>query len=238
MKNKYHWFTIIELLISIVVISIALLSILWLLRVAVSYTNKTRQETIAINLAREWIESVYNRRNTNRLKRSWEKDKYRLTAFFEVPSYNNLIRFQWNFTLHRPFWVIWNNTWSGIFKPYQNLTSMSQSILSLWNKSTYVLWTQDFINWESPDSAGKFYRAIIGIWLYQKDTLKPWGNLLPNCRIRDDTYDWIDINWASFQWICWDSHPKEFRFCSRVEYEKMEQKWDIELCWVITNHEE
>jgi Tfp pilus assembly protein PilV len=62
------------------VISVALVSILSMLRVAISYTNKTRQETIAINLARESMEAVYNRRNTNRLKWSGEKDKYWLVA--------------------------------------------------------------------------------------------------------------------------------------------------------------
>ena len=47
-----------------------------MLRVAVNFTNKSRQETIAINLAREGMEAVYHRRNTNRLKWSGERDKY------------------------------------------------------------------------------------------------------------------------------------------------------------------
>ena len=229
MKKSYHWFTIIELLGAIIMISVALLSILWLLRVAITYTNKTRQETIAINLAREGIEWVYNRRNTNWLKRSWEKDKYRLCANSGCADW-----FQGSWMIHKLSYI---TTPYGKVSSYQPMWQITNDSI-LWNTSL-LLSTNDFIWWTSPDAAGRFYRAIIGLWLYQKDTNSLWWNIITTCPNGENgnIYNWIDINWNSFAWQCNDSHPKEYRFCSRVEYEK-DLKWSVELCGSITNYQE
>lgn len=230
MKYRYHGFTIVELLGAMIIISLSLLSILWLLRVAITYTNKTKQETIAINLAREGIEWVYNRRNTNWLRQSWEKDRNRLNTTNEI--WPSARWFQWSGRLHE----LTNQyiTWYG-----QTITFTSQGNLTgdsiLWIGSL-ELWFDDFIWWASPDVSGRFYRAIIGEGLYQKDTSIVWWVLI-SCVNWDDTYNWIDIDGVSFPWECNDSHPKEYRFCSRVEYEKNFQ-WKIELCGSITNYQE
>ncbi len=208
----------------------ALLSILGLLRVAVTYTNKTRQETIAVNIAREWIEWVYILRNTNRLRWSWEKDKQRLC--------NDSSCTQWlsgNLALHTLeyeddiYWRIpyYNNIWS--------LSTFDDSLL--WNTSL-LLSTGNFIWGLSPDTAGKFYRAIIGLWLYQKDTNIVGGNLITTCTNWTMDYNLLAQDWSPL-WNspCSDSHPKEYRFCSRVEYEKNFQ-WKVELCGAITNYQE
>ena len=47
-----------------------------MINAANNHINTIRQETIAINLAREAMEGMYNRRNTNRLRHPAEKDKY------------------------------------------------------------------------------------------------------------------------------------------------------------------
>lgn len=214
-----------------IVISMALLSILGLLRVAITYTNKTRQETIAVNIAREGIEWVYILRNTNRLRRSWEKDKYWLC--------NDSSCTQWlsgGFALHTLEYE--NDTYGKI--PYYNnigsLTSLDDSIL--WNNAL-LLSTGNFIWGISPDAIGRFYRAIIWLGLYQKDTNVVWWNLItcPNWNIWSDYNNGIDINGNNFIGQCNDSHPKEYRFCSRVEYEKNFQ-WKVELCGAITNYQE
>lgn len=234
MKKVYWGFTIIELLWAIIIISIALLSVLWLLRVAISYTNKTRQETIAINLAREGIESIYTRRNSNWLERAWEKDKNWLCN----DSNPCTSRLQWdNYRLQRLAFHTSNSNRTPYYILDGNFTSISDSLLNLPNKDDFLLQTWDFLWWISPDPAGKFYRAIIWLWLYQKNTnIVGWNNI-SNCTQGDDTYNWIDMNWNPFSWICGDSHPKEFRFCSRVEYEK-DLRWKVELCGSITNYQE
>ena len=218
MKKSYHWFTIIELLSAIIIISVALLSILWLLRVAVTYTNKTRQETIAINLAREGIEWVYNRRNTNWLKRSWEKDKYRLCANSGCTDW-----FQWWGIIHKLSYI---TTPYGKVSNYQPMWQITNDSI-LWDTSL-LLSTGDFIWWESPDAAWKFYRAIIGLGLYLKDSGTVWGDMI-TCPNGNANYG----PWDS----CSDNKPKEYRFCSRVQYEK-DMKWSVELCGSITNYQE
>lgn len=233
MKKSYYWFTIIELLAAIIIISLALLSTLWLLNIAVTYTNKTRQETIAINLAREGIEWVYNRRNTNWLRQSWEKDKNRLNI--DNQTWGSANRFQWSWALYRLSYI---TTPYGKITTYQPMWTISNDSI-LWNPSL-LLSTGDFIWGTSPDAAGRFYRAIIGLGLYQKDTNVPWWNFITCVKWENwNSYAGIDITWSPFSvpWECNDSHPKEYRFCSRVEYEQ-NLKWKVELCGSITNYQE
>lgn len=226
MKKIRQWFTLIELLAAIIVISIALISILSMLNVALSHTNKTRQETIAINLARESMESMYTRRNTNRLKWSGEKDKYWLIV---DDTASPLLWFKGWLSLYRPILTAkWAQT--PIFTSSgDNLANASASLLTLSNKDTYLLGTGDFIWGKSPDAAGKFYRAIIGIWLYLKNSNIVGGEYITAC----DDWDKYYSAWN----LCSDNSPKEFRFCSRVEYEK-DNKWKVELCGSITNYQE
>ncbi len=223
MKRPHYWFTIIELLVAIIVISIALLSVLTLLRVAVSHTNKTRQEIIAINLAREGMEWVYTRRNTNWLRQSGEKDKNRLNKDNNTGAVAQ--RFLWWLSLYRL-----NTTTTAygkipIFASGWALADLNDTIL--WNP-WLLLAPSDFVWGVSPDAAGKFYRAIIGIGLYLKNSTTIWWQAI-TC-----------TNWLTFNWNqdCGDNTPKEYRFCSRVEYEKNEQKWKVELCGGITNYQE
>jgi type II secretory pathway pseudopilin PulG len=232
MKKAYHWFTIIELLAAIIIISLALLSILWLLNIAVTYTNKIRQETIAINLAREGIEWVYNRRNTNWLRQSWEKDKNRLNIDNQTLGSGN--RFQWWWALYRLSYI---PTPYGKITTYQRMWTISDDSI-LWDASL-LLSTGDFIWGTSPDAAGRFYRGIIWLWLYQKDTNVLWWNPITTCPNWDDSnfYGGLDINWNPDRRECNDSYPKEYRFCSRVEYEQ-NLKWKVELCGSITNYQE
>lgn len=224
MKQIKQWFTLIELLAAIIVISIALISILSMLRVAISHTNKTRQETIAINLARESMESVYNRRNTNRLKWSGEKDKYWLVASeWTIPPW-----FQWDLALHRPVLTAWSWNVPIFISSGDKLTNETDSLLTIATKNNYLLTTGDFIGGDDPNEAGSFYRAIVGIWLYLKNSTVPGGTPI-TC-----------INWNTQYGggnLCSDTTPKEYRFCSRVEYEK-ELKWKVELCGSITNYQE
>lgn len=65
----------IEILLILVVISTALITIIASVSRTVRYVSEMRQRTIAMNLAKEGIESVYNIRNTNRRKRSANKDQ-------------------------------------------------------------------------------------------------------------------------------------------------------------------
>ena len=60
------------------VLSVGLLSIILTMRRGFAYVQQSRQRVIALNLAREGIEAVYQIRNTNRQRRSSKKDQCRL----------------------------------------------------------------------------------------------------------------------------------------------------------------
>lgn len=59
------------------------------MRVSVENTDKTRQDSLAINLAREGMEGVYTIRDTNWLRRSGKRDANRLCANPSLTSTNN-----------------------------------------------------------------------------------------------------------------------------------------------------
>lgn len=56
------------MVVSLIVISIGIISIISMMRVSVENTDKTRQDSLAINLAREGMEGVYTIRDTNWLR--------------------------------------------------------------------------------------------------------------------------------------------------------------------------
>ena len=73
-------FTLIEILIVIFVISMGLILIIRGMSETHRYISETAQKTIALNLAKEGIESVYNLRNSNWRKWSDKKDECWLMA--------------------------------------------------------------------------------------------------------------------------------------------------------------
>lgn len=73
-----RWFTLVELILVIVLIAWGLMVVVEGISRSIGFLDKTRNEVIAINLAREGMEAVYQIRNTNRLRRSWARDENRL----------------------------------------------------------------------------------------------------------------------------------------------------------------
>ena len=221
-----------ELLIGLFIISLAILAVIKMIDAANGHINKIKQETIAINLAREGMEGMYNRRNTNRLKYPSEKDSYRFCAdnecndAFSAPLLTWILEYEGNKTPS--------------FRWREVLPSLETSLKTYWD--TFLLKQESFINNNFTTVAWwKYYRAIIVLWLYQKDVNMTWWYLI-NC-------DW----WASSEYgksefepngtdretPCGDNTPKELRFCSRVEYEGLGAgNGKVELCWSMTNYKE
>lgn len=71
-------FTLIELIIGLLVIGVGLISIMTLLKYSTRVTNTTKAQIIATNLAREGIEIMFNKRDTNWNIYSSKKDACRL----------------------------------------------------------------------------------------------------------------------------------------------------------------
>lgn len=77
---KKKGFTMVEVIIVLRVFSTALIIGINAVNNSSRYLNRLRQQTIALNIAREGIESMYQIRDTNRRRRSSQKDQCRLKA--------------------------------------------------------------------------------------------------------------------------------------------------------------
>lgn len=73
-------FTLVEILIVIFVISMGLILIIRGMSETHRYISESAQRTVALNLAKEGIEAVYNLRNSNWRKWSDKKNECRLVA--------------------------------------------------------------------------------------------------------------------------------------------------------------
>lgn len=212
--KKLKWFTMLEILIITIVVWVWLLSIVFAINKVKSVTNQIKQETIATQLAKEWVELIYHNRNTNILKNplSWQ------LCWLNINKNEN---------------CDWNNdrfkTWSYIILSWNIITwTMEDLILSGWIST----WDKNFAlclnEWKRIACPGeenhtkywKFFRTIKWIGLYNKNTNTTWWNLL-NCT------KWNDAN-------CADNIAKEYRFCSTVFY-IWEKIWKSEICSILTN---
>lgn len=214
--NKESCFTIIELIISITIISFWIIWVLTSISFWTVNIEKIRKEIIAINIAREWMEAVYNIRDTNWLRWSWKKEYCWLKTNPLVDNWNDwcendpwmswnnyVISWQTFFTLHPIEWDLNLNDWIN--------NSEMNYIMCIDNNYWYNCPWQ---NWYNKQWA--YFRQIKWVWLYDKNT-----NSLLNCE-----------NWIS--WTCWLNTAKEYRFCSIVFYQ-WSLLWKVELCWIITN---
>lgn len=77
-RHHKNWFTVIEVLVALVATGIWVLAIMGAIQTATRTMTMTRSQVVAINLAREWIEAVFNKRDTNRQLFPSKKDQCRL----------------------------------------------------------------------------------------------------------------------------------------------------------------
>lgn len=228
-------FTIREILVIIVIISVGLLSVVVVLTNGMKYVQKTRQKVVALNLAREWMEAVYQLRDTNRTRRAWVKDEcwLKINPLLDdyepfvstTPSCINDIRFtSGSYVLQRlttggQEYFALTGPWSPI--NISSLVTTDTTKFSLCQQSGY--WNSCM--WEvSSTSEWRYYREIEWLWLYLKNV---------------SSYTWNEIvcTWWNIPWWnpgCWTRVAKEFRFCSRVVYIG-DGTGEVKLCGVITN---
>lgn len=222
-----RWFTIREILVIIVVISVGLLSVVVVLTNGMNYVQKTRQKVIALNLAREGMEAVYQIRDTNWTRWAWVKDACRLKRDPLMDEWNTrCVDDLWistgSYVLERM--VTWSQAYFALTGPWTGL-DIGDGIDS--DDTMFLLCQTNGLRsacaWTSWDtSEGKYFREIEGIWLYLKDEQITW---------------WIAIYCTWSLWPdsrCWGARAKEFRFCSKVLY-VWDGTWEVKLCGVLTN---
>jgi len=211
--RKIKAFTMIEILIITIIVSIWLLSIVFAVSKAKTMTNSIIQNMIANQLAKEWVEMVYQIRNTNILQHTTQKNMCWLNL-------NPYIECDW---IQKRM-----STWSYIITTWNILSWVNDDLdLSwwlVWNQVFAIClswWQRNSCPWEDNQTKHwKFFRTIEWKWLFNKDNLNTWGIEL-NC-----------LDWNPTE--CIDTTAKEYRFCSRVEY-IWTNIWKTEICSIITN---
>ncbi len=225
--KKIKAFTMLEILMITLIIGIWLLSIIIAITKAKTVTNQTKQSVIATQLAKEWIEMVYQIRNTNLLKHTNFKNYCWLNQNPKEScnSFNNPNR------IIKSGYIL---TWQ-LLKPSANILDLSNWISN--EDQTFSLclqsWQRISCQWsENQTDFGKFFRVIEWKWLYIKDVNLTWWDEI-SCL--NWSTEWTSTWWNYF--TCWapnDLHPMEFHFCSRVEY--LSTKADsVEICGILTN---
>ncbi len=242
---KHKWFTLIELLVTLVILSVALIAIISLMRASIGYVERTRQETIAINLAREGMESVYTLRNTNRLRRWGSKDANRLCSdpWIDRPTTDTDCG-AWMQSGQSSILLWWTTSWWETY-PYLSATTGKLDLSDSRSDDVFTMQygtgsngranTRYQSTWAITNES-VMYREIRGYGLYQKDSpITGWWSI--DCPSGTDTYIADTSFGGSSPRSCGDPTPKEFRFCSRVEY-AWSPRGKVELCGMVTNYRE
>lgn len=223
-------FTLLELVIALAVLSVGVLGVLTVMQEWLSFVERTRQDIIASNLAKEWVEAVFALRNTNWRQWSWQKDECWLLQDTFAP---------WSTPCADSSWI-----WSGTYILDQNFFS-GHMYFSLIPVVSQVLDASDGIASDEQEfalcydekwwfacpgsgaigSQGRFYRQIVGKGLYRKDVTILGGELI-------DCPEGSHVLPSGS--LCGDDRPKEFRFCVRVASSKQPASI-TEYCSVLTN---
>lgn len=268
MSNK-KWFTLLELVIAIGIIAAWLIAVFVVLNSWFSSMAQARGQIIAINLAREWAETVFNLRDTNLRKWSGKKDlcwlnkkslfatdpeaceNERRMGYYDggtgnsyvpmmvhygdslVPLMNSL--FPWNLDIFdgldltdRSYEIAVSASGEFMPAPLFSGSVYDNACLTIdENGNNSISIDCQSINYSS---AGRFYRAINHVGLYDKSATVSWGNNM-QCEYGSST-DTVGSG------PCGWSEAKEFRFCSEVQYVVEGAKRKVMMCSVMTNFKE
>jgi len=225
-------FTLIEIVIIIFLISVGLTWILYSLNRGLWFVQQSRETVLAINMAREGMEQVFNIRDTNWRRWEWVKESCWLKVDPLDSSESNSDTCvddewmqSWSYVLlskdvfgQKYFAMSGENTaldlWDGI-----DLSDLQYSLCEIsgsWKSCP----------WQPPLSKEwKYFREVVWKWLYRKDVSESGGKYI-SCENWEDTDD--DSN------DCGDVRAKEFRFCVRVAY-IWKRTSSVELCSMMTN---
>ena len=255
LKNiKRRWFTLVEVLLVCSVFAIMVVWIILAVNRSYVFMNNVRLQVRATNFTREWVEMVFNIRDTNWRRNSWEKDKYRISNGYT--------------------WMIVNSDKYKVLNGWvltEWIYVLKEKTTGSWDTYFYASW---LIIWDSNPNRTKidhFYND----WFWDVD--EPYSKYREAAKL---TFSWTyyypeaDSNWVinmetgSIQDLLWseadfyrilrvygvycknntsptntsgcpkDSDPKELRFCVKVFYRNLWDPHSTELCSIMTNFEE
>jgi len=247
-NNKKNWFTLVEVLFVCSIFAIIVTWIILAVNRSYVFMNNTKLEIRAANFAREWVEMMFNIRDTNWRMHSWEKDKYRIKidpvstdsldssqVFFdgiyalkEVSSawQGKYIKAELLSNGKNDNWV--NNFYSDEFRDDDNdkRTKRNKARIELEGEYPYIKeedWEVKIEMWEIENllwNETDFYRIVRVYGVYKKDSEEG------NWKINKSSLLLKSLT---------DSSPKELRFCVKVFYRNLSTPHSTELCSIMTN---
>lgn len=246
LKMKKGWFTLAETIIVCTIFAFIMVWIILAINRSFVFLDNTRILVRATNFAREWVEMVYNIRDSNWQKHAWARDKYRLSRLWagwndDNPTTSNIFQ-KWIYTI---------NEWSLDGNPYVYATKISginendfyeiewffnaneskrnsAKITFTWTYKyfdSHMVWNLRYSSveeWNMADILNvdgvEFYRILRVYGIYKKN---------------------VDANNSEITDLATltDSTPKEMRFCVKVFF-KSNWYHATELCSIMTNFEE
>lgn len=243
-KIKKNWFTMLELIFTCVVFAMLISGIILAINRTYIFMNNTRVEIRATNLTREWMEMMFNIRDTNWRKCAWEKDMFWLylgsgSTEEEKCKPNGKLFEKWVYAIKE--WIKGgdrfvyaeklNPTNVDNFYDLDGFFSEENSAARSWAMLTFI-WTYnywswssgsgDMFTWEMSDllsNGVEFYRIARVYGIYEKNV----DNSSTEC------------NGGA---CATDSTPKEMRFCVKTFYKMGVGLHASELCSIMTNFEE
>ena len=233
-----------EILVISLLLGIWLASIFQAANHAKASNERIVQSIIANQIATEWVEVLYQFRNTNFLKherqdlnlqdrwsnlgtRSW--NECRLALDYRTWDTCEERLWVWYYYIDTTNWINTiikcdedcNNTWWDNISNENNMSAVNiiddryAICLTGWVRTPCPEWHET--GWDQ-SKYWKFYRTIRGVWLYDMANNDTWWKLLED--IEPKAIAWIDA--------------QEYRFCSMVA-RKWWQNWEIEICSTMTN---
>ena len=225
LKWKKSWFTLAEI---IVVCSIFAVMVVWMIfgiNRAFVFLNGIRLQVMATNFVREWVEMMYNIRDSNWRKNPWDRDEHRMDA--------------WKWTQRLEPWIYIikeEGTWVDSYVYTEFLTGNTDIYSLEWffdkDNSSYrerskLLFTGSYsynsgwtiVTWDMNELMDwfwiDFYRILRVYGIYGKNTSNS-SDLINGDNLK---------NWT----------PAELRFCVMVFYTDNRSQHSKELCSIITN---
>lgn len=246
LKFKKSGFTLVEVILACSIFAIVVSWIILAINRSFVFMDNIKLSVRATNLAREWVEMMYNMRDTNRRKHSWGRDKYWLNLW----NGNNDIFVEWIYVLKEKennedgnmylsaehLSKNWNSTKIGKFYSNDGFwetdeTAKNKAKLKFdWQHYSYYelneeTWERDSKEWDVGDVLVwnwlEFYRIVRVFGVYEKNTDE--SDVKMNYSTQSEKF----TNWT----------PAEMRFCVKVFYRSTWQH-ATELCGVITNFKE
>ncbi len=243
LMKKQSAFTLVEIILVIVIISIGLMSVVYYVQNTLRQVHHSNQRIIAMNLAKEGIESMYYARNQRILQHPWtdlgtngggkeltdtsDRSRCRLALNSENCITQKRILDKGNYSMD--FSQTTNGKVNINFTQQQNDINFQEWVFE--TNKPYALYLSGNERSSDPGDKtdnltryGRFFRKIEGKGIFTKN-LENWNITKINC---NGIYDYHEN--------CYNNTPKEYHFCSVVKYIGAGvPPSEVKFCAIMTN---